>query len=115
MTNPYTDAWAQVWCQHEVLWHKPGGMTATGPSEGKVIPIQADVDMTTRVVLNQRAEETTVSATVSFPPTYDTPSIGDTMTLPAELGDTRKREVITVTVQVSGNGMTPDHKEVTLR
>ena len=113
--NPYTQAWADMWCQHEVTLNTPGGRTASGPTPGTSTPIMADVNVGTRLVLNRNAQETSVAATVSWPPTGPTPTYGDTITLPDQFGLPGPREIVTITVQHSGNGLTPDHKEVTLK
>lgn len=113
--NPYAEMWAQMWCQTPVTLHKPGGRTAWGPTPGEDLLVQADVDTTVRTVLNQRAEEISVAATVAWHPDGPVPAVGDSVTLPEEFGLPGPREVVTVTLKRDGNALTPDHREVTLQ
>lgn len=113
--NPYAELWAELWCQTPVVLTKPGGRTAFGPTPGETVEVQADVDTTVRTVLNQRAEEITVAATVAWHPDGPAPAAGDTITLPDEFGLPGPREIVTVTLKRDGNGLTPDHREVTLK
>lgn len=110
-----TDTWSSIWCNHPVKLTKPGVRTAFGSTGGETFTIDADVTVQARTVLNNRAEEVTIAATVAWPANGPRPELGDRLQLPEEFGYDGPREIVTVTLNTAGNGLTPEHWEVTVK
>lgn len=113
--NRYADMLAARWYNHTVLLAGEEKRTGIGIIKGEPVEVKADVDATTRVVATESGEETTIAATVTWHRDGPVPKTGQTLTLPDQFGFRPDRQIVTVRVQDSGTGLTPDHIEVTVR
>ena len=109
------DMLAAIWYNHRVLLAGEDRRTAFGIIPGEPTEVMADVDVSSRVVTDQYGQEVTVAATVTWHPDGPRPEIGQKITLPDEFGMKPDRQIVTVKHAHSGNGLTPDHIEVTLQ
>lgn len=103
-----------VWFTHPILLKGREVRTAKGVTYGADTQVMASVDATTRTVTNTLGEEQLVSATLCWAADGPLPPINSQVTLPAMFGIKPDRKVVTARRAISGNGLTPDHVEVTI-
>lgn len=110
-----TDLLADMWFNHQVTISGEETRTAFGVIRGPDTHVMADVDATARMVTDRNGTDIMVAGTVTWHVDGPLPKIGALITVPDMFGLDPERQVITAQRAVSGNGMTPDHVEVTIK
>lgn len=105
----------RVWFRHIVELKGVEIRTMSGVKYGPTVRILASVKVQARTVTTANGEEVTVAGTLHWGKENGVPMVGQKLTLPAAFGLKPDREIVTAALIDSGNDLTPQFVEVTIK